>query len=361
MRTSKTSGNMADILVTGGAGFIGSHACKALARAGYRPIAFDSLARGHEWAVKWGPLIVGDISDRAALARAFARFKPAAVLHFAALAYVADSVRDPAHYYRTNVSGTLSLLEAMLEHGVSAIVFSSSCATYGIPETIPIAEHHPQRPINPYGASKLMVERMLGDYGSAYGLRSISLRYFNAAGADPDGEVGEDHEPETHLVPLALEAASGRLPCLTVFGDDYDTADGTCVRDYVHVSDLAEAHVLALDKLLRGHPTAAFNLGNGKGFSVGEIIAAARRVTGRHIPVRIGARRAGDPARLVADASRAKRELGWEPRLSDIGSILETAWAWHRTRHSGRSLSHEEAVIAYAAAARRLAAERGAA
>lgn len=327
-----------NVLVTGGAGYVGSHACKALARAGFLPITFDNLSSGHEWAVKWGPLVAADILDGAALTAAFRRFKPAAVLHFAASSYVGESVLDPGKYYRNNVTGTLNLLETMVDHGVKRLIFSSTCATYGVPAEIPVRESHAQQPINPYGASKLMVERMLADFGSAHELKSVALRYFNAAGADPDGEMGEDHTPETHLVPLVLDTAAGIRPHVTIFGDDYDTPDGTCIRDYVHVSDLATAHVQALESLFGGAPAAAYNLGNGRGFSVREIIAAARRVTRRAIAERIEARRPGDPPRLVGDATRARSDLGWTPRFGRIEDILKTAWAWQWKKHIGLPL-----------------------
>ena len=327
---------MRNVLVTGGAGYVGSHACKALAASGYLPVTYDNLVHGHDWAVKWGPLETGDVLDAGRLQQVIRQYRPEAVLHFAAFAYVGESVLDPAKYYRNNVLGTLSLLDAMRAEQVSEIVFSSTCATYGVPERIPIPEDSPQHPINPYGASKLMVERILADYGAGYGLKSVSLRYFNAAGADPDGEIGEDHSPETHLIPLVLDAASGARPHITVFGEDYDTPDGTCIRDYVHVSDIAEAHVLALKKLREGNASPAYNLGTGTGVSVAEIIAAARTVTGREIPVIHGARRAGDPARLVADPSRAVRDLGWQPRSSDIADVIGTASRWSLQRRNSR-------------------------
>ncbi len=251
------------VLVTGGAGYVGSHACKALAAAGYRPVVLDDLSRGHAAAVQWGPLEVGSIADRACLDSVLERHRPGAVLHFAAFAYVGESMSEPLAYYRNNVGGTVTLLEAMRDHGVGRLVFSSTCATYGVPRELPIPESHPQEPINPYGRSKLMVERILADVDAAHGLRSIALRYFNAAGADPDGAIGEQHEPETHLVPLVLEAAAGRRECVTIHGTDYDTPDGTCLRDYIHVTDLAEAHVLALHALERGAGSTAYNLGNG--------------------------------------------------------------------------------------------------
>ena len=319
------------VLVTGGAGYIGSHTCKALAGAGYVPVAYDSLVYGHDWAVRWGPLERGDIADRSRLDAVIVRHNPAAVIHFAAFAYVGESVNNPGKYYRNNVAGTLTLLEAMRDHGVGCIVFSSSCATYGIPDRVPINEDTPQRPINSYGASKLMVERMLADFATAHSLRWTALRYFNAAGSDPDCQIGEAHDPETHLIPLALDAASGRCSTLTVFGKDYPTADGTCVRDYIHVSDLAEAHVLALEALDKGGLSGPYNLGNGQGFSVREVIAAVERVTGLPCPHTFGHRRAGDPAVLISDAARARDELGWRPRRAELDTIIADAWAWHQS------------------------------
>jgi len=324
MSSSKT------ILVTGGAGYIGSHACQALARSGYIPVSYDNLVYGHRWAVRWGPLEEGDISDRARLDAVIAHYRPGAVMHFAAYAYVGESVRDPGKYYRNNVAGSLTLLEAMRDHDIGHLVFSSTCATYGMPEQVPIVEHHAQRPINPYGASKLIIERMIEDFAAAHGLNWIALRYFNAAGADPNAEVGERHDPETHLIPLVLDAAAGIRPSITVYGSDYGTPDGTCIRDYIHVSDLADAHVLALNSLQRGGKSAAYNLGNGQGFSVQQVIALARDVTGREIPVVVGPRRAGDPPRLIADANQARQALGWQPSYPSLAAILESAWRWHQ-------------------------------
>lgn len=321
---------MKTVLVTGGAGYIGSHACKALAEASHIPVTFDNLIFGHRRAVRWGPLVVGDILDRDALDRAIDQFKPQAVMHFAAFAYVGESMANPGKYYRNNVAGSLNLLEALRDHGIGQFVFSSTCATYGIPQATRIAEDHPQHPVNPYGASKLMIERMLGDFSSAHGLRSIILRYFNAAGADLAGEIGEDHDPETHLIPLALDAAAGIREDVTVFGDGYPTPDGTCIRDYIHVADLAHAHVLALQALEAGHAGAAYNLGNGRGFSVKEVIDTVREVTGRAVAVKMGAARAGDPPCLVGDASRISRELGWMPRIPHLRDIVESAWRWHQ-------------------------------
>ncbi len=318
------------ILVTGGAGYIGSHACKALAAAGFLPVVLDNLSYGHPDAVHWGPFELGDIADRARLDEVLAKHKPVAVMHFAAFAYVGESVTDPGKYYRNNTAGTLTLLEAMRDHGIGAMVFSSTCATYGTPDTVPIVESEPQTPINPYGMSKLMVEAMLRDFDSAHGLKSIALRYFNAAGADPDGEIGERHDPETHLIPLALDAVTGNGRPLTIFGEDYPTADGTCIRDYIHVTDLAEAHVDALRALLGGADSNAYNLGTGNGFSVRQVMDAVEQATGRAVPHSVGPRRPGDPAALVADPSAANRDLGWQPRLSDLDSIVATAWAWHQ-------------------------------
>ncbi len=320
---------MATVLVTGGAGYIGSHACKALAGAGHKPVAYDNLSRGHAQAVRWGPLEEGDILDQARLEAVLARHRPDAVMHFAALAYVAESVADPAIYYRNNAQGVLSLLEAMRAKGVDRLVFSSSCATYGAPSTTPIREDAPQAPINPYGASKLMGERMIADYVAAYGLRAVAMRYFNAAGADPDGEIGEAHDPETHLIPLLLDAAAtgGRF---TIFGDDYPTADGSCVRDYVHVADLAHAHVLACERLDALADLTAYNLGAGQGASNFEVLDAVRRRTGCAIEADVGPRRPGDPAVLTADPTRAMRELGWTPRLSTLDDIIDTAWRWRK-------------------------------
>ena len=317
-----------NILVTGGAGYIGSHTCKALAEAGLVPIVYDNLSLGHEWAVRWGPLEKGDILDRVRLDEVFKAYSPSAVIHFAAYAHVGESVEQPAKYYRNNVVGSLNLLEVMRDYGVRKIIFSSTCATYGIPQRVPIPEDHPQDPINPYGASKLMIERMLADFDAAYGLRSVSLRYFNAAGADPDGEIGEDHDPQTHLIPLVLEAAGGEGSYITIHGTDYDTPDGTCIRDYVHVSDLARAHVLALQALQEGCQSLSYNLGTGKGFSVREVISTARSVTARAIATKEGPRRPGDPSRLVADANRANKHLGWKPQYCDLEQVIATAWNW---------------------------------
>ena len=320
---------MANILVTGGAGYIGAHACKALAAAGHTPVAYDSLVRGHAHSVKWGPLEIGDITDGARLGQVLRTHRPEAVMHFAAFAYVGESVARPEIYYRNNLGGALVLLDAMREEGVARLVFSSTCATYGEPAQTPIGEDCPQSPINPYGASKLMVERVLADHAAAYGLAAVALRYFNAAGADPEGDVGEDHDPEPHLIPLVLEAAAGG-GAVTVHGTDYATPDGSCVRDYIHVSDIAEAHLAALRTL--GPPgLRAYNLGGGQGASVLEVIETARRVTGRPIAITLGPRRPGDPAALLANPGRAARELGWRPRFG-LEDMIRTAWAWRQSR-----------------------------
>lgn len=316
------------VLVTGGAGYVGSHACKRLAAAGYTPVTLDSLENGHRRLVRWGPLEVGDLRDADRVNAVVGHYAPVAVLHFAAYAYVGESMRDPGRYYRNNVGGTVNLLDAMVDHGVERLVFSSTCATFGTPDRVPITENHPQSPINPYGASKLMVERILRDYDQIHGLRSIALRYFNAAGADPDGETGERHLPETHLIPLAMDAALGEGPPLEVYGDDYPTADGSCVRDYVHVSDLADAHVGALTHLEAGSHSTAFNLGTGTGSSVFEVLDQVRTTTGRDLEVHIRGRREGDPAELVADAGRASEGLGWRPRRSKLADIVGDAWQW---------------------------------
>ena len=314
------------VLVTGGAGYIGSHACKALANAGYKPVSYDNMVYGHEELVKWGPLEVGDILDGERLKEVIDKYSPDACMHFAAFALVGESVEDPAKYYKNNVLGTLSLLEALKEKGINRLIFSSSAAVYGNPVKTPIPDDHSLSPVNPYGETKRVMEGVLRDFGAAYGLKSTSLRYFNAAGADPEGESGELHDPETHLIPLVLEVAAGKREHITVFGDDYDTSDGTCIRDYIHVTDLADAHVRALERLDEGDVTKAYNLGNGNGFSVLEVIETARKVTGHPIPAKIGPRRAGDPPVLVADSSRIKEELGWVSRYADLEVIIETAW-----------------------------------
>ncbi|MBL9010476.1 MAG: UDP-glucose 4-epimerase GalE [Alphaproteobacteria bacterium] len=323
------------VLVTGGAGYVGAHACKALAAAGHTPIVFDNLTQGHAEAVRWGKLEIGDLSDAARLDHVFRAHAPEAVMHFAALSVVADSVADPALYYAANIGGTLALLAAMRRAGVDTIVFSSTAAVYGTPEISPIVESAPLAPINPYGFSKLVIERAFADYQRAYGLKWCALRYFNAAGADPDGEIGEAHDPETHVLPLAIRAALGHGGAFRLFGEDYPTPDGTCVRDYVHVADLADAHVAALDYLAGGGAPAAFNLGSGEGASVRQILAAIGRAVGRDVPLQTAPRRPGDPPALVADPARAMAALGWRPRLSGLDDIVRTAVAWHRREGTG--------------------------
>lgn len=325
------------VLVAGGAGYIGSHTCKALAQAGHLPIVYDNLRAGHVWAVKWGPLEQGDLNDPVALGAAMRRHRPDAVINFAALAYVGESMKEPTLYYRSNVAGVITLLETMRLHDVGSIVFSSSCATYGVPQRLPIVETMPQNPINPYGRSKLMGEQILRDACAAHGLGTVALRYFNAAGADTDGELGEEHDPETHLIPLVLQAALGTRRSISVFGSDYDTPDGTCIRDYVHVADLAAAHVAALSAC-RGGQYAAYNLGTGQGVSINEVIGRSRAITGKAIAVEAAARRPGDPASLVADASLAREALNWSPVCSDIDDVIHSAWRWmteHRSRVIG--------------------------
>ncbi|MEB3224516.1 MAG: UDP-glucose 4-epimerase GalE [Synechococcus sp.] len=324
------------VLVTGGAGYIGSQTVLSLQRRGYRVIVLDNLVYGHRDLVEsvlQTELIVGDTGDRLLLDQIFTDHKIDAVMHFAAYAYVGESVTAPAKYYRNNVVGTLTLLEAMLAAGVKQFVFSSTCATYGEPTEIPIPENHPQNPINPYGMSKLMVEKILWDFDRAYDLRSVMFRYFNAAGADPEGNLGEDHNPETHLIPLILLAALGKREHISIFGTDYPTPDGTCIRDYIHVSDLADAHVLGLEYLLNGGQTDAFNLGNGNGFSVQEVIEAARKITARNIKAIATDRRPGDPPSLVGSSAKARSILGWQPQYADLDVILQHAWHWHQRRH----------------------------
>ena len=317
---------MQPILVTGGAGFIGAHTCKALAAQGLYPIVFDNLSRGHRELVQWGPLHVGDILQRTDLDEAFERYQPRSVIHFAAYAYVGESVSQPLAYYRNNVAGLIHVLEAMSRHGAHTIVFSSSCATYGIPDALPITENAAQNPINPYGHSKLICEQILLEVAAAQKLRVALLRYFNASGADPDGDLTEWHDPETHLIPLAIDAASGIGPPLQIFGTDYPTQDGTCERDFIHVSDLASAHVAALQRLGDGTERLILNLGTGRAYSILEIVSAIARLTGHLVPVTYGPRRPGDPAALVADASRAERLLEFRPKYSDLETIIRTTW-----------------------------------
>ena len=324
------------ILVTGGAGYIGSHTVLALKQAGYSVLILDNLVYGHRDLVEQVlkvELIEGDTGDRDLLDKLFKSRNIAAVMHFSAYAYVGESVSDPAKYYRNNVIGTITLLEAMLAASVKKFVFSSTCATYGVPEIVPIPEDHPQNPINPYGATKLMVERILSDFSEAYDFKSVRFRYFNAAGADPQGNLGEDHNPETHLIPLVLQTALGKRESISIFGTDYPTDDGTCVRDYIHVSDLADAHVLGLEYLLKGGDSTFFNLGNSNGFSVKEIIEAARLITGKDIKAVECDRRPGDPPALIGSAEKARKILGWQPQYTSIKDIMTHAWEWHQKRH----------------------------
>jgi UDP-arabinose 4-epimerase len=319
------------VLVTGGAGYVGSHACKALAAAGYEPITYDNFMAGNRWAVRWGPLEFGDIQDVSRLSEVCARYRPLAIMHFAASALVGESVSAPALYYRNNVAGAFNLLEVARLHGITNFVFSSSCATYGVPKVIPIPDDAPQLPVNPYGASKLMVERMLADYDKAYNMRYAALRYFNAAGADPDGEIGERRDVETHLIPLMLDAILGKRPPLRILGTDYPTPDGTAIRDYVHVTDLATAHVRALQYLIEKESSLVCNLGSGLGYSVREVMAAAESVTGHEVPHILGARRAGDPPQLVSISQRSAQMLGLTMPLSaNIHKIVADAWSWHK-------------------------------
>lgn len=326
------------ILVAGGAGYVGSHACKALASAGYLPVVYDNMSTGHESFVRWGPLVRGDIHDTARVSATLQDHKAVAVMHFAADAYVRDSIIDPAKYYTNNVTGTLSLLAGMRNARCNKIVFSSTCAVYGEPASLPIVESTTLAPVNPYGASKSMVERIFADFHVAYDFRSISLRYFNACGADEAAEIGELRDPETHLIPRAMMALQGYIDDFQVYGADFDTLDGTAVRDYVHVADLADAHCAALDLLLRGGSTSIFNLGTGVGTSVKQVLDAVQAVTGRMLPAISGQRQPGDPSELVADAALARRVLGFAPRRSDLQSIIGTAWAWHTKAHPRRDI-----------------------
>ena len=315
-----------NVLITGGAGYIGSHTAKAIAKAGLQPVVVDNFQRGHREAVRWGPLVEADIGNRDTLRRTFQQYSIEAVIHFAAFANVGESMRAPHLYFQNNLVNTLNLLEVMREQGVHKIVFSSTCATYGYPRQIPIPEDHVQQPVNPYGESKLMVERLLHWFGVAYGFSSVALRYFNAAGADPEGELTEDHDPETHLIPLAISAALGFTPFLEIYGTDYETPDGTAIRDYLHVTDLADAHLAALKYLSIGEPSTAFNLGTGRGYSVRDVVTMVGRVAACEVPVREVSRRPGDPACLIADATKADRILGWSPRHSTLEEIVRTAW-----------------------------------
>lgn len=324
---------MATVLVTGGAGYIGSHVCKALAAGHHVPVTYDNLSAGHRQAVRWGPLEEGDLADWERLHRVFRRYKPDTVIHLAAHAYVAESVQNPGKYYRNNVAGSLTLLEVMRDADTKRLIFSSTCSTYGDPEYIPMDEKHPQRPINPYGASKLMVEQMIRDFAAAHGLSYVILRYFNAAGADPDGDIGESHDPETHLVPLAIQAAMGIISGLDIYGTDYATPDGTAIRDYIHVTDLAVAHVRAMGYLAEGNASTAVNLGTGRGYSVREIVRSVEAIGKRTVPMRAAPRREGDPAILVAAVDRSRELLSWVPAHSDLDRIIETAWNWQASVH----------------------------
>ncbi len=317
------------ILIIGGAGYIGSHTNKIMNQNGYSTIVFDNLVFGHQEFVKWGEFVLGDLSNKEQIRRCFQNNQIDAVMHFGAYAYVGESVIKPALYYQNNVVNTLNLLDAMREHDVRYFIFSSSCATYGMPQQVPITEEHPQKPINPYGKTKLMVEQILEDYDHAYGFKHVNLRYFNAAGADPDGEIGERHEPETHLIPLVIYAAQGKRENISIFGTDYATKDGTCIRDYIHVNDLADAHIKALEYLTESNQSAAFNLGNDNGYSVREIIEQVKKVSNRDFDVREEKRRPGDPPVLVSSSTKAIDILGWKPRYADIGTVIQTAWDWH--------------------------------
>lgn len=324
------------ILVTGGAGYVGAHACKALSRAGYVPVTYDNLATGWRDAVRFGPFEHGDLLDAARLAQVFETYQPEAVMHFAALSLVGDAMRDPGTYWRLNVNGALNLIEAAIAAGCLNFVFSSTCATYGDQDGVLLNEATPQQPLNAYGKSKLAIEQMLGDFGASHGLKSVIFRYFNVAGADPEGEVGEFHLPETHLIPLMLDAIAGKRAALTVYGTDYPTPDGTCIRDYVHVSDLVDAHVLGLNWLEAGKGSEVFCLGTGSGFSVREVIAQSGKVTNREVPVVYGARRAGDAVSLVSGSEHARRALGWRPKRSDMATMIADAWRWHQGQGFGK-------------------------
>jgi UDP-glucose 4-epimerase len=324
---------MANVLVTGGAGYIGSHACKALAAAGFTPVTFDNFVTGWRDAVKFGPMVEGDLLNRAEIDAAFAEYKPVAVMHFAALSQVGDSMTQPGLYWRNNVQGSLNLIEAAVAANCKNFVFSSTCATYGDHDNVVLDENTVQLPINAYGASKRAIEDILRDFEVAHGLKNVIFRYFNVAGADPDGEVGEFHQPETHLVPLMLDAIDGKRDALTIFGTDYDTPDGTCIRDYVHVCDLIDAHVLGLNWLLDSKPSRVFNLGTGTGFSVREVIDRSREVTNRAVPIKEGGRRPGDCTKLVSGSTRAAAELGWAPKRSTMSQMISDAWRWHQTGH----------------------------
>jgi UDP-glucose-4-epimerase GalE len=320
---------MNQILVVGGAGYIGSHMCKYLHKEGLQPIVLDNLSRGHKQAVQWGTFYEGDMDDVTLLKKIFSSHTIAAVMHFAAFCYVDESMHHPLKYYKNNIASTLVLLEQMRVFGVDKFIFSSTCATYGEPESLPLVEDHPQRPINPYGRSKLMLEQILDDMDSAYRLRSVCLRYFNAAGADPEGELGEDHLPETHLIPLIMQTVLGQRPEMTIFGDAYPTPDGTCVRDYIHIQDLAQAHYLSLQHLLQGGDSRKYNLGNGDGYSIMDVIQTAEKVTGSKLVYNYAEPRPGDPASLVGSAELITKDFGWQPQFDTLEKILQTAWNWH--------------------------------
>lgn len=326
---------MEKILVTGGAGYIGSHLCKYLAKKGYLPVVVDNLVNGHKKAVKWGPFYQGSIQNPSLLDHVFTVHRISCVMHFAAYCYVGESVSDPGPYYENNVANTISLLSGMRKHGIDKLVFSSSCTTYGTLNEVPVTENHPKNPINPYGRSKRMVECILKDYHQAYGISSVCLRYFNAAGADPEGEIGEDHDPEPHLIPLVLYTAMGKRKQVVVNGNDYPTKDGTCIRDFIHIEDLALAHHLALERLLEGKPGDVYNLGNAKGFSIVQIIETAEKITGKTIPRIFSERRPGDAPVLVGSSEKAVRELGYRPQHADLETIIRSAWNWHRSHPDG--------------------------
>ena len=327
---------MSSVLVTGGAGYIGSHACKVLAQNGFTPVTFDNLSTGWEQAVKFGPFEQGDLQDRARLDEVFAKHKPVAVMHFAAFSQVGESMSDPGLYWRNNVGGSLTLIEAAVASGCQNFVFSSTCATYGEQDGIALTEDSAQMPINAYGASKRAIEDILANFEVSHGLNHVIFRYFNVAGADPDGEVGEFHQPETHLIPLVLDAVEGKRDALTLYGTDYDTPDGTCIRDYVHVMDLVDAHVLGLNWLLDGKGSAAFNLGTGTGFSVREVVNASAAITNKPVPMIEGERRAGDCTKLVSGSEKARKLLGWDPKRSKMDAMVRDAWRWHQNGHYDR-------------------------
>lgn len=321
------------ILVTGGAGYIGSHVCKKLYNAGYKPIVYDNLVTGNSEAVKWGPLEIGDIRDVVRLREVLKKYQPEAIMHFAAFAYVGESILHPQKYYNNNVLGTLNLLELMLEQNINKFIFSSSCTTYGLPQSSLINESHPQNPVNPYGHSKLFVEQILKDFSKTENLKTIVFRYFNAAGADPEGDIGELHNPETHLIPSIFNVVLGKEKFITINGDDYETEDGTCIRDFIHVNDIADAHVLGLQSLEKDNFNFAYNLGNGKGFSVSQVINIVEEITNSEIKKKIGPRRIGDPSHLVSDASMIKSHLAWVPKKSNLKEIIIDAWEWHKKNY----------------------------